>query len=258
MQLHNIDCIEFLKTCENNIFDLIIADPPYFQIYGEFDFQWQNLDHYLNWTKKWIAECHRTLKNTGSFYLWGAIGITKGYPLFKIADWIETNNLFLIQNWITQKNTRGYGNKKGFIQAREELLFMTKSKKYTWNTAYTDEKSNRKDLGANGKPRTNKYKRCTDVWTDIAEASQSSKERFKTTQGSFPTVKAQKLCKRIIQASSNQGDTVYIPFGGSGSEAISCIQMNRLFALTELNHLFYHEIIIPRLKNCLHSTTNEV
>lgn len=244
----NQDCIEYLKTVSDEIFDLIIADPPYFQIYGEFDFSWKDLDEYLFWCKTWIKECHRVLKKTGSFYLWGAIGYNKGYPLFKLADWIENNHLFMVQNWITQRNTRGRGSKKGFMTAREELVFMTKSKDYTWNKAYTEEKSNRKDLGFNNKPRKNEYKRCSDVWIDIAEASQSNKERFRLPNGSnFPTVKSLKLCDRIILASSNEGDYVYIPFGGSGSEAISCKNNNRKFVLTEVNKTYFDAVIVPRL-----------
>jgi site-specific DNA-methyltransferase (adenine-specific) len=252
-KIYNMDCIEFMKKLvPNETVDLIIADPPYFEIYGEFDFVWKSLDEYLSWCKEWILECHRILKSTGSFYLWGAIGYNKGYPLFKLADWIENEDVFKVRNWITQRNTRGKGNKKGYMCAREELLFMTKTDGYTWNTAYTEEKSNRKDLGANGKPRKNKYKRCTDVWIDIAEASQSSKQRFKTSDGkSFPTVKALKLCDRIIKASSNEGDLVYIPFAGSGSEIVSCINNKRNWIASEINEKYVNEIIIPRIHNII-------
>ena len=60
------------------------------------------------------------------------------------------------------------------------------------------------------------------MWYDIAEASQSSIERCE-----HPTVKAQKLCDRIIQTHSNENDTILIPFLGSGSEMISAIRNNR-------------------------------
>lgn len=236
------DCLTYLKSCSDNTFDLIIADPPYYHIYGEFDYAWENLDAYLNWCKSWITECHRVLKETGSFYLWGKIGFGNGYPLFKLADWIESNHLFRVVNWITQRNTRGRGNKKGFMEAREELVFMVKSQNYTWNCAYTSEPSKRKDLGFDGKPRKNQFKRCSDVWIDITEASQSSKERT-----GFPTTKALKLCERIILASSNPGDKVYIPFGGSGSEAIVCQRLNREWVLTEINPNYVEKYIRPRL-----------
>lgn len=248
-KLYNEDCTTYMKTLPDECVDLVIADPPYFEICGEFDYVWKNVGEYVAWCKVWITEVHRILKSTGSFYLWGGIGYNKGYPLFKLADWIETEDLFKVRNWITQRNTRGFGSAKGYMKAREELIFMTKSDKYTWNTAYTEEKSNRKDLGANGKPRKNEFKRCTDVWCDITEASQSSKERFKLSNGeSFPTVKAQKLCDRIIKASSNEGDLVYIPFAGSGSEIISCIRNNRNWVASEINERYINEIILPRIR----------
>lgn len=243
-----------MKKLPEKCIDLVIADPPYFQINGEFDYMWNNVNEYIEWCKTWIKEVHRILKNNGSFYLWGGIGYNNGYPLFKIADWIEENDLFKVRNWITQRNTRGRGISKSYMKAREELIFMTKSNTYTWNTAYTEDKSIRKDLGENGKPRKNEYKRCSDVWVDIAEASQSSKERFKLNNGkAFPTVKAQKLCGRIINASSNIGDIVYIPFAGSGSEIECCIKNNRNFMATEINNTYINEIIVPRINNLIAS-----
>lgn len=247
-QAHNKNCIDYLSHVLDKTYDLVIADPPYFRIHGEFDFGWASLDAYLEWSRLWITECHRTLKDAGSFYLWGKIGFGKGFALFKLADWFESEELFIVRNWITQRNTRGRGNKKGFMEAREELIFATKSDQYTWNTAYTNEKSTRKDLGADGKPRKNQYKRVSDVWIDIAEASQSSKQRFRLSTGeTFPTVKSLDLCTRIIAASSNEGDSIFIPFGGSGSEAVAAQKMGRKWALTELNRSYLEEIIFPRL-----------
>jgi site-specific DNA-methyltransferase (adenine-specific) len=245
---HNKDCIEYLSSVPDETYDLCIADPPYFRIHGDFDFGWESLDAYLKWCHLWITECHRTLKNDGAFYLWGKIGFGKGFALFKIADWFESENLFTIRNWITQRNTRGRGNKKGFMEAREELIFATKSDKYIWNPAYTSEKSTRTDLGADGKPRKNQYKRVSDVWIDIAEASQSSKQRFGLSTGEkFPTVKSLDLCARIIGASSDEGDHLFIPFGGSGSEAVAAQKMGRKWTLTELDQSYFDEIILPRL-----------
>jgi site-specific DNA-methyltransferase (adenine-specific) len=246
--IYNEDCIEFMRTLPNESVDLIIADPPYYKIHGEFDFIWNTVDEYIDWCKQWILECKRILKPIGSFYMWGKIGFNNGYPMFKLADWIENNKLFVVRNWITQRNTRGRGNKKGYMEAREELLFMTKSDNYIWNPAYTKDKSIRKDLGADGKPRKNEFKRCSDVWIDITEASQSSKQRFKLKDGTnFPTVKAQRLCDRIIQASSDISDIVYIPFAGSGSEIESCTNNNRNWIATEINKEYIDDIIMPRL-----------
>lgn len=248
-KIYNIDCLEYMKNLPDECIDLIIADPPYFEICGEFDFIWNNKEEYIEWCKEWILECKRILKPNGTLMLWGKIGHQIGMAFPKIAIWIEDNNIFTVQDWITQRNSRGRGTRKGYMSAREELLFLTKSKEYTLNTAYTEEKSNRKDLGYDGKPRKNEYKRCSNVWCDIAEASQSSKQRFKLSDGiNFPTVKALKLCDRIIQTHSNEGDVVYIPFGGSGSEIISCINNNRQWVATELNKQYIEEIINKRIE----------
>ena len=242
------DCLEYMRGCPDNFVDLILADPPYYRIHGEFDFFWKTPAEYLDWSKIWVAEAVRILKPTGSFYLWGKIGHNLGYSLFRIADWIESNDLLKVRNWITQRNVRGRGNKRGYMECREELLFMTKTDRFTWHPAYTSEPSRRKDLGFDGKPRKNRYKRCSDVWIDIPEASQSSLERFRLSNGeTFPTVKALRLCDRIIQASSNPGDLVYIPFGGSGSEAVSAYRLGRQSILTETNPL-HIELIQRRLK----------
>lgn len=166
----------------------------------------------------------------------------KNLMLARLGIMIEDNELFLRQNWITQRNTRGFGSQNNYMSAREELLFLTKSDSYTFNIPFTSEKSERKDLGANGKARKNSYKRVSNVWTDIAEASQSSLERCW-----HPTVKAQKLCDRIILTHSNIGDTVLIPFAGSGSEIISCIRNDRSFYASEKDSTYY-DLALQRIE----------
>ena len=42
---------------------------------------------------------------------------------------------------------------------------------------------------------------------------------------------------------------MYIPFAGSGSEIVSCINNNRNYLATELNKSYIKEIIIPRIEN---------
>lgn len=249
-KIHNQDCIEYMKTLPNKCVDLIIADPPYFEIFGDFDFVFKSKEEYIEWCKQWIIECARILKDDGTLMLWGKIGHEKGMCFPRLAIWLEDTKYFYLKDWITQRNSRGRGTKKGYMSAREELLFLTKhNSEFTMNIAYTEEKSNRKDLGYDGKPRKNEFKRCSNVWCDISEASQSSKERFKTQEGiSFPTVKAQKLCDRIIRTHSNENDLVYIPFAGSGSEIISCINNKRNYIATEINKEYIDDIIMKRIE----------
>jgi len=52
--------------------NLIIADPPYFEVKGEFDFIWNNFQDYLRDVEKWAAECTRLLADNGTLYYYGS------------------------------------------------------------------------------------------------------------------------------------------------------------------------------------------
>ena len=55
------------------------------------------------------------------------------------------------------------------------------------------------------------------------------------------------LCRgSVIQSSSNENDVVYIPFAGSGSEIVSCINNKRNWIATEINKEYIDDIINPR------------
>ena len=88
-KVYNIDCIEYMKTLSKECVDLIIADPPYFKIYGEFDFRWNTVEEYIEWCKQWTLECERILKSNGSFYIWGVMGYNNGFPLVKTVDFFR-------------------------------------------------------------------------------------------------------------------------------------------------------------------------
>ena len=50
---------------------LIIADPPYFEVKGDFDFVWKSFDDYLKDVEKWAIECKRLLAENGTIYWFG-------------------------------------------------------------------------------------------------------------------------------------------------------------------------------------------
>lgn len=79
----------------------------------------------------------------------------------------------------------------------------------------------------------------TDVWEFTPD-----KVRYR-----HKTQKPQDITDRIIKASSNENDLIYIPFAGSGSEIVSCIKNNRNYIATELNNDYIENIIIQRIEN---------
>ena len=66
----------------------------------------------------------------------------------------------------------------------------------------------------------------TNVWTDI-QFYNRREERI------HPTQKPVELISRFVQAMSDQGSVVLDPFGGSGTTAISCIDLNRRYILID-------------------------
>jgi DNA modification methylase len=51
--------------------NLIIADPPYFEVKGDFDFVWGSFEDYLKDVEKWAIECKRILVDNGTLFWWG-------------------------------------------------------------------------------------------------------------------------------------------------------------------------------------------
>lgn len=63
--------MEYMKTCNDNEFDLIIVDPPYFKTKGEFDFIWNTFDDYLKDVDLWAKEIKRIANDSCSIFWWG-------------------------------------------------------------------------------------------------------------------------------------------------------------------------------------------
>ena len=76
--IHNSDWMN--NGLPDQSVDLIIADPPYFEILGDFDFIWDSFDDYLKDVEKWAIECKRVLKDNGTFF---GMAMTSVSPMLK-------------------------------------------------------------------------------------------------------------------------------------------------------------------------------
>jgi len=59
------------NTLPDKSVQLIIADPPYFEIKGDFDFIWNSFEDYLKEVEIWAIECKRLLANNGTLLWYG-------------------------------------------------------------------------------------------------------------------------------------------------------------------------------------------
>ena len=72
MELNKIYNINFLEnTLPDKCANLIIADPPYFEVKGAFDFVWSDMKAYLQDVYKWAIECKRLLADNGTLFWYG-------------------------------------------------------------------------------------------------------------------------------------------------------------------------------------------
>ncbi len=72
MELNKIHNINFLEnTLPDKCANLIIADPPYFEVKGAFDFVWKDMKEYLLDVEKWAKECKRLIADNGTLFWYG-------------------------------------------------------------------------------------------------------------------------------------------------------------------------------------------
>lgn len=71
-ELGKIYCDDFLNNgLPDKSVQLIIADPPYFEVKGDFDFIWDSFDDYLADVERWAKECKRILADNGTLFWYG-------------------------------------------------------------------------------------------------------------------------------------------------------------------------------------------
>lgn len=213
------DSLEVLKSFPNECVDLICADPPYNlgKDYGN-NIDWKQWHEYEQFTTDWLNESKRILKNTGSIYVF--MGVRFVSKLFLM---LQELGLYF-NGWITWHYTQGMGRTKGFSPRHEDILYFTKSEQYIFNIdniripqKYFRERNNMK--GANP----------GDVW-EFSHIHYSNPERV-----NHPTQKPEALMKRIILASSNEGDIVLDPFVGSGTTCVVANILNRKWIGIDIN-----------------------
>ncbi len=218
-KIFNADCLDIIFTLEDQSVDLIAIDPPYEINYNNFDWDKKNLD----WSVL-SEEFHRILKDTGNLVIFqGWSNVTKTKDIL--------DEKFILNNWIVWDRIKGRGAKTNMVSTREDILWYSKTKNYTFNKIYSNIKKKTGGLGnKNGQPN----RALSNVWTDISPIVPWSKEREK-----HPTQKPLELMERIVTIWSNENDVVLDCFMGSASTIHACINLNRNFIGVEKDVDFF-------------------
>lgn len=226
------DCIKFMQQMDPESVDLIIADPPYNlkKNFGNKSDHWGDVESWLEWSKKWIDESTRILKPSGSIFVYGI-----HHYLCYIQCYLYEKDLKYRRQiiWYYENGFSGYKTLSAFY---EPILWFSKSDDFTYHEIrepYKSQKRLKNKITKNGKvwQPNPKGRLAGDVWNFPTLAG----NRFKNEKTTHPTQKPLALCDRLVRHFSNEGDLVYIPFVGSGSECVSCQANNRNFLGTEIN-----------------------
>ncbi len=254
-RVYNTDCVAGMGGMDAESVDLAFADPP-FNIGYTYDVYEDQLaaDEYLNWTRDWGAALVRTLKPTGSFWL--AIGDDFAAELKMI---FQRELKLTCRNWVIWYYTFGVNCKKKFSRSHTHLLYFVKDPKaHTFNSDAIRVPSARQlvyaDTRADAKGRV-----PDDTWIlrpqDLPEGFLADEDTwyfprvcgtFKERAGWHGCQMPEQLLGRIIRASSNPGEVVLDPFGGSGTTFVVARKLDRRFIGFELSEA-YAERIAERL-----------
>jgi len=207
---------------------------------------------YLSYMAERLLIMRTLLRPTGSIYL--HCDPTASHYIKIIMDTIFGHQNF--QNEIIWHYRRWTGKAKRFQRLHDVILFYSKSDKHKFNVLYTDYtqgSKSRKEQGVlnrfkDGEKVFVSYKevdkkgvRENDVW-QIPFIAPSSKERL-----GYPTQKPLSLMRKIILASSNEGDVILDPFCGCATTICAAHELNRKWIGIDIAYHAIRRVVQARL-----------
>jgi site-specific DNA-methyltransferase (adenine-specific) len=189
---------------------------------------------YLTYMSQRIVEMFRVLKKTGSLYL--HCDSTASHYLKILLDFVFGKSNF--RNEIIWCYKKWSVAQKAFSRNHDTILLYTRSAEYCFNQLLQERaQSTLKRFGSqkivSGFHRSGRRKPSETAneesrgvkmsdWWEIPIIAPSSRERT-----GYPTQKPLALIRRIIEASSNEGDVVMDPFCGCATTCVAAQQLER-------------------------------
>ncbi len=128
------DSLKVLKKMKSNSVDLIFSDPPYGigKNFGNESDIFSDIYEYFEWSKLWIDECMRVLKENGTMYFMTS---TQYMP---ILDRYVDEKYYVINRIVWTYDSSGVQSKSKFGSLYEPILMITHSKKSKYIFNYED------------------------------------------------------------------------------------------------------------------------
>lgn len=226
------DVLEELPRIPSNTVQAVIADPPYYNVLLEqdWDTQWAQASEYLEWSGVWVSECIRVLKDDGLCFIFGQLG-KREHVFIHLMSQLCTRYFF--HDLIIWDRVVGYNERRDSLTPAYEMILVLrkgdnpKFRKERVRISYPPEKvqmylkdKRYKDKAA----RLNHLlegKYATNILS-IPSLKGASKEKV-----GHPSQKPIELVEKLIILSTDPGDIVLDPFIGSGTTAIAAKKTGR-------------------------------
>lgn len=213
-----------MKTLPAESVDLIFADPPY-NLSGDTYLtvksgkpvkldkgEWDKIDDIHDFNLKWVSECKRILKPTGTIWISGTL---HNHPSIGVI--LKHLEFWIVNDVIWHKpNASPLLSRNRLVPSTELIWIASKSKKYFFNY----------DLAK----VINGGKQMKNLWVMSAKRHITS----------HPTEKPETLLERIIMLGSEEGHTVLDPFLGSGTTGVVAKRHNRDFIGFEIDKDYFN------------------
>jgi len=232
--LFNDDCLRLLRATKSESVDTVFADPPFNigKVYGKRVNDKLVDEEYVEWGREWIRESVRVLRPGGAFFL------------YNLPKWNVLFGAFLadlgmdFRHWVAISIKFGLPIPGRLYPAHYSLLYYTKGKPKMFGRIRTPIEMCRhcggdiKDYGGHRNAMHPNGVNLTDVWTDIPPVRHRKFKSKKRTANQLST----KLLERVIHISTQPGDIVLDPFGGSGTTFHVAERLGRYWIGSEIEN----------------------
>ena len=251
------DSIEWMKTINDESIDMVFADPPYNIKKADWD-DFGSQERYIEWSMRWIEQASRILKPTGSLYVCGFSEILADlkHPSMRYFSscrwlvWFYRNKANLGRDWGRSHESILHLRKKDFGHINYDDVRIPYGKhtlKYPDHPQADSSQYGRKGSHWTPNPLGAKPKDVVEIPTTCNGMNEKTPH---------PTQKPEELLRKLILASSSEGDLVLDPFSGSGTTAVVASQLHRQWLACDENPE-YNQWATQRLDSIDHARTVE-
>jgi site-specific DNA-methyltransferase (adenine-specific) len=272
-EILHIDALKGFKNLADESFDIVLTDPPY-NIGKDFGNNKDDLsfEDYLVWSKKWLDESVRCLKQSGTMYIYGfdeiLAHISVMLPVSNVRwlTWFYTNKTVPRCKWFN----RSHESIICFWKDKDQRVFNLDNVREPYTDIFLKNAAGKVRKNTKGRFGTSEGTIYTanekgamprDVLRidDVIECgalaggkgkserwfySKSKQEAFPGTEMKHftsddiiqhPTQKPYDLTERLLKAAMPKDGNVLIPFFGSGSEGAVCDDLKLNYTAFEMN-----------------------